>query len=297
MSGIWYVDYICDNFLNSQRLFLQKGDSVVGLSDWGSNVKKMLNIPHILPKSGINKFPKPTLLEKCEVAGRNWSWYRWHQIGRGYTFSQETGEKTQVRPNLSCFPTISFSSPDNGSAITSFAHILSTLGLYTVSWRFPSYSPDMCLAELSLNVVKPWGRGTEGPKNQSTHLSCCSWDTRQLGLEKKRKARYKISLPMFMFLSFSPNRWWVSITFLLLFSHSVMSDSLQPHGLQHVRLPCPSPSSRTCSNSCHWVSDAIQPSHPLSSPSPPALNLSQHEGLFQWVSSSHQVARVLELQL
>ena len=47
----------------------------------------------------------------------------------------------------------------------------------------------------------------------------------------------------------------------------------------------------------HWVSDAIQPSHPLSSPSPPALNLAQHQGLFQWVSSSHQVAKVLEFQL
>ena len=47
----------------------------------------------------------------------------------------------------------------------------------------------------------------------------------------------------------------------------------------------------------HWVSDAIQPSHPLSSPSPPAFNLSQHQGLFQWVSSSHQVAKVLEFQL
>ena len=45
------------------------------------------------------------------------------------------------------------------------------------------------------------------------------------------------------------------------------------------------------------VDDAIQPSHPLSSPSPPALNLSQHQGLFQWVSSSHQVAIVLEFQL
>ena len=45
------------------------------------------------------------------------------------------------------------------------------------------------------------------------------------------------------------------------------------------------------------VSDAIQPSHPLSSPSPPAFNLSQHQGLFQWVNSSHQVAKVLELQL
>ena len=47
----------------------------------------------------------------------------------------------------------------------------------------------------------------------------------------------------------------------------------------------------------HHVSDAIQPSHPLSSPSPPALNLSQHQGLFQSVSSSHPVAKVLEHQL
>ena len=47
----------------------------------------------------------------------------------------------------------------------------------------------------------------------------------------------------------------------------------------------------------HWVSDAIQPSHPLSSPSPPALNPSQHQSLFQWVNSSHEVAKVLEFQL
>ena len=46
----------------------------------------------------------------------------------------------------------------------------------------------------------------------------------------------------------------------------------------------------------YWVSDAIQPSYPLSSPSPPAFNLSHHQGLFQWVGSSHQVAKVLELQ-
>ena len=47
----------------------------------------------------------------------------------------------------------------------------------------------------------------------------------------------------------------------------------------------------------HWVSDAIQPSHLLSSPSPPVLNLSQHQALFQWVSSLHQMARSLEFQL
>ena len=47
----------------------------------------------------------------------------------------------------------------------------------------------------------------------------------------------------------------------------------------------------------HWVGDASQPSHPLSSPSSPAPNPSQHQGLFQWVSSSHEVAKVLEFQL
>ena len=46
----------------------------------------------------------------------------------------------------------------------------------------------------------------------------------------------------------------------------------------------------------HWVDDAIQPSHPLSSPFPPTFSLSQHEGLFKWVSSLHQVAKVLEFQ-
>ena len=47
----------------------------------------------------------------------------------------------------------------------------------------------------------------------------------------------------------------------------------------------------------HWVSDAIQPPHPLSSPSPPTFNLSQPQDIFKWVRSSHQVAKVLEFQL
>ena len=47
----------------------------------------------------------------------------------------------------------------------------------------------------------------------------------------------------------------------------------------------------------HWFGDAVQPSHPLLLPSPPAFNLSQHKGLFQWVGSSHQVAKILALQL
>ena len=74
------------------------------------------------------------------------------------------------------------------------------------------------------------------------------------------------------------------------FSRSVVSDSLRPHEPQHTRPPCPSPTPGVHPNPCHRVGDAIQPSQPLLSPSPPALNLSQHQGLFKWVSSLHQVA-------
>ena len=81
------------------------------------------------------------------------------------------------------------------------------------------------------------------------------------------------------------------------FSHSVVSNSLWPHGLKHARLPCPSPTPGACSNSCPSSQWPIQPSHPLSSPFPPTVNLSQHQSLFQWVSSLHQVAKVLEFQL
>ena len=56
-----------------------------------------------------------------------------------------------------------------------------------------------------------------------------------------------------------------------------MSDSLQPHGLQHTKLPCPSLSPGVCSKSCPFSQWYIRPSHPLSPPSPPAFNLSQYE--------------------
>ena len=82
----------------------------------------------------------------------------------------------------------------------------------------------------------------------------------------------------------------MGISSIQLLSH----DSLWPHGLQHARLPCPSPNPGATQTHFHRVSDAIQLPHPLSSPSPPTFNLSQHQGLFQWVSSSYQVAKVLE---
>ena len=89
----------------------------------------------------------------------------------------------------------------------------------------------------------------------------------------------------------------VLISFSVQFSCSVVFDSLQPHELQHTRPPCPSPTPEFTQTHVHQVSDAIQPSHPLSSPSPPAFNPSQHQGLFKWVSSLHEVVKVLEFQL
>ena len=81
----------------------------------------------------------------------------------------------------------------------------------------------------------------------------------------------------------------------LLFSQSVVSNSLWPQRLQHTRLPCSSLSPGICSTHVHWGDVASQPSHPLLPPSPPALNLSQHQGLFQWVGSLHQVAKARSL--
>ena len=76
-----------------------------------------------------------------------------------------------------------------------------------------------------------------------------------------------------------------------------MSDSLQPRELLYARLPCPSPISGAYSNSCpsSWGCPPAISSSVI--PFPISISLSQHQGLFQWVSSSHQVAKVLEFQL
>ena len=75
--------------------------------------------------------------------------------------------------------------------------------------------------------------------------------------------------------------------------------------LRHVRLCNPSTPGfpvhhqlpELAQTRVHWVGDAIQPSYPLSSPFPPVLSLCQHQGLFKWVNSLHQVAKMLEFQL
>ena len=76
---------------------------------------------------------------------------------------------------------------------------------------------------------------------------------------------------------------------ILQFSRSVMSDSLQPHGLQHARLPCPSTTPELAQTHVHQVSDAIQPSHPLLSLSPPAFSLSQHHIFYSAVLSESTI--------
>ena len=81
------------------------------------------------------------------------------------------------------------------------------------------------------------------------------------------------------------------------FSVAVISDSLGPMDCRTPCFPVLHYLLEFAQTHVHWVGDAIQPSHPLSSPSPPAFNLSQYLGLFQWVSSLHRLAKVLELQL
>ena len=81
------------------------------------------------------------------------------------------------------------------------------------------------------------------------------------------------------------------------FSCSIMSNSLWPHESQHTRPPCPSQLPEFTQTHIHRVDDAIQSSHPLACPSPPAPNPSQHQSLCQWVNSLQEVAKVLEFQL
>ena len=82
-----------------------------------------------------------------------------------------------------------------------------------------------------------------------------------------------------------------------LFSHSVKSNSLQPMYCSTPGFPVHHQLPELAQTHVHWVGDAIQPSHPLSSPSPPTFNHSQNQDLFKWVSSSQQMAKVLEFQL
>ena len=118
----------------------------------------------------------------------------------------------------------------------------------------------------------------------------------QAGFTKARLAASWLLWSLFPSCAISLLLQWPAqarVLLLLLFSCSVVSDSLRPHGLQHARLPCPSPTPRVCSNSCplsQWCHPTISSSP---APSPPVPILSQHQGFFQWVGSLYKVAKVL----
>ena len=82
----------------------------------------------------------------------------------------------------------------------------------------------------------------------------------------------------------------------LLFSCCVMFDSLNLMDCSRPGFPVLHHLPQLDQTHVHWIGDAIQPSYPLLSPLPPTFNLSQHQGLFQWVGSSQQMAKVLQLR-
>ena len=132
---------------------------------------------------------------------------------------------------------------------------------------------------------------TQKQENSSMRQRKSSNHKRKNKKEKERnKKKYKINWK---------TRFKAAInTYLSIVLFTQSFQTLQPCGLQYTKLPCPLISLGVCSNSCplsQWCHPTISSSVP--SFFPPALNLFQHQGLFQWVGSSRQVAKVLELQL
>ena len=124
---------------------------------------------------------------------------------------------------------------------------------------------------------------------------------RLLSIKKKKKNRKKDTkkyAEVFFYKKYS-QKFIHNINFeecSVQFSHSVVS-LCDPMNRNTPGLPVHHQLPESTQTHVHCVGDAIQPSHPLSSPSSPAFNLSEHQGLFKWVSSPHQVAKVLEFQL
>ena len=127
----------------------------------------------------------------------------------------------------------------------------------------------------------PFSRGSSQPGDQIqvSHIAGRFFNSWAIG-KPKNTGEGSLSLLQWIFSSVQ-------------FSCSVVSDSAIPW---MPGLPVHHQLLESTQTHVHRAGDAIQPSHPLLSPSPPALNLSQHQGLFKWVSSSHQVAKVLEFQ-
>ena len=135
-----------------------------------------------------------------------------------------------------------------------------------------------------------WALQLRGPSLIATRESLHTATKTQRNKKKKKKNKIFSHEPKEVLMINIYHSTFSSVQF----SRSVVSDSSWPHELQHPGLPVHHQLPEFTQTHVHWVDDAIQPSHPLSSPSPSALSLSQHQGLFKWVSSSHQVAEVFE---
>ena len=137
----------------------------------------------------------------------------------------------------------------------------------------PVFLPGRSHWQRSLASYHPWGR------RRVRH---------DLATKQQKQSSSLLIMYLFSKISLGNTSFFIKIQFSSVqLSSSVVSDTLWPHGLQHARPPCLSPLPEFTQTHVHWVHDAIQPSKPLSSPSPPIFNLSQHQGLFQSVSSSH----------
>ena len=159
-----------------------------------------------------------------------------------------------------------------------------------IPWRWewlptPIFLPGKFHGQRSLGGYSPWGhKESDMTEYTHTHTQACTFP-----LSIKDNLEYHYVHKVFIHLL----RHNLS---LVQFSSSAMSDSFWPMDYSMPGLPVHHQLLEYTQTHVHWVTDAIQPSHPLSSPSP-TFNISQYQGLFQWVSSSHQVAKVLELQL
>ena len=153
-----------------------------------------------------------------------------------------------------------------------------------MDWSLPGYSVHgISQARILERVAIAFSRGSSWLRDW-THVSCTS--NRIL----YHWATWDALLTLLLLLL-------TSYITMVQFSRSVVSNSLRPHELQHARPSCPSPTPRVHSNSCPsrwWCHPAISSSFvPFSS----CPNPSQHQGLFQWVNSLHEVAKVLEFEL
>ena len=155
--------------------------------------------------------------------------------------------------------------PDPGNEPTSLTSPALSGGFFITSATWEAHNKVHLLPN---PLIHPYGYTSQGPT--------------QLPSKSSQGYPFLASIP-----------WWWN----LLFSSPVLFDSLWPHGLLHARIPVPHHLPKFAQVHVHWIGDAILPSHPLTPFSPSTLKLSQHWGLFQWVSCSHQMTKILELQL